>query len=94
MSSGKQSPGLFPDPCKSLRMRIPRRSRSFSRASSQSSADSISVSRSAFTHLFKVGKLPPYHSQPGTASLRNSSVLPVRVLAPDWPRGACRGLLH
>jgi hypothetical protein len=42
-----------------LRVRILRRSRSFSRASSRSSAETTSVSRWAVTHLFKVNKLTP-----------------------------------
>ncbi len=75
----------------SLRTRISRRSRSFSRASSRSSAETTSVSRCAFTHLFRVDKPTPRSSATRrresplvnairTASLRNSSFLPVPMV--------------
>src|SRR5690606_1795876 len=75
----------------SLRRRFSRRSRSFSRASSRSSGDTTSVSRCAFSHLFSVEsptpkssatcrRVSPLVSAIRTASLRNSSVLPVPIV--------------
>src|SRR5690554_6952741 len=75
----------------SLRMRFSRRSRSFSRASSRASGETTSVSRCAVTHLFSVEsptpkssatcrRVSPLVSAIRTASLRNSSVLPLPIV--------------
>ncbi len=75
----------------SFRIRTSRRSRSFSRASSRSSAEITSVPRCALTHLFKVEKPTPRSSATWcresplvsairTAYLRNSFVLPVPMV--------------